>query len=251
MKRYGLIGYPLEHSFSPVYFQKKWKLLGLTDYSYELFPLRKIDELPSLLSKNPGILGLNVTIPFKKDVLRFVDYFSDEVSVTKSANTLKIIDGKIYAYNTDVFGFSVLLEEVLVKNGGNIPQKALVFGTGGAAQSVIYVLQRKGIEVIKVSRSIQKAEFTYQLLTKKIFDQCLLIVNTTPVGMFPHEEEVLPINFSYFTPRHIVIDLVYNPLETKLMKQAKQWGAQVYSGLKMLYAQADRSWQIWNDNCLE
>jgi shikimate dehydrogenase len=88
-------------------------------------------------------------------------------------------------------------------------------------------------------------------LTKKIFDQCLLIVNTTPVGMFPHEEEVLPINFSYFTPRHIVIDLVYNPLETKLMKQAKQWGAQVYSGLKMLYAQADRSWQIWNDNCLE
>lgn len=242
MRLFGLIGHPLSHSFSKKYFTEKFDKLGLADCRYELFPLSTIDELPALLASNPELEGLNVTIPYKKEVLKFLDD-SAVPDGLQACNCIRIEKGHLTGYNTDAIGFEKSIKPLLKPWHTH----ALVLGNGGAAEAVIYVLKKIGISFEVVSRSLHKGStLTYDKLNKAIIEKNTVIVNTTPLGMYPKVESCPDIPYEFLTDQHLLYDLVYNPAETLFLQKGKQNGASIKNGEEMLILQAEESWTIWN-----
>ena len=242
MKWYGLLGKTLKHSFSKAYFTNKFHALGITDCYYENFELATINELPQLLKNNPSIHGLNVTIPYKEEVLSFLDEENDIVKEVKACNCIKISDGKLLGYNTDVIGFRQSLEKDLEAHH----TKALILGTGGAAKAVQYALKTLGISFRNVSRNKSETSITYDELDGEILNSHHLIINTSPLGMFPKIDEAPPVTYNFITSKHLLFDLIYNPEETVFLKKGKERGAKIINGSQMLILQAEESWRIWN-----
>lgn len=242
MRRFGLIGYPLSHSFSQKYFTEKFQREHVSGAVYENFPLATIDELLAVLEKYPDLEGINVTIPYKQDVIPFLWKQNEIVKAIGACNCIKIVKGKLEGYNTDVAGFEISLEKMLEP----YHKKALVLGTGGAAKAVHYVLQKRGIEYMEVSRNpLGRRQISYNDVDEIMHDH-LLVVNTTPLGTYPNTDEYPPIAYDMLTPRHYLFDLTYNPPVTTFLKKGQEKGALVKNGGEMLVIQAEESWKIWN-----
>lgn len=242
---YGLIGYPLSHSFSKKYFKEKFEKESIPDSFYELFPLESINELPELIAGLPNLRGLNVTIPYKQAVIPFLNEIDEEAAAVGAVNTIQIRDGQLKGFNTDVYGFEVSLREFL-KNAPKPIKKALILGTGGAAKATAFVLKKMDIDYLLVSRTSTKGDIDYKNIDEKILSDHLLIVNTTPLGMYPSIDTFPDISYHYLTETHYLYDLVYNPEVTSFMRQGAERGAKSHNGLKMLYLQAEKAWEIWN-----
>ena len=246
MRIFGLTGYPLEHSFSEKYFAEKFRNESINDARYLNFPLKDISMLPSLISGTPDLCGLNVTIPHKKAVMAFLDYIDNEASEAGSVNVIRIIrsSGRITleGYNTDIYGFRESLSPFAV----TAISQALVLGTGGSSASVGFVLARMGIKVVFVSRRPAAGSVTYSNLNEEVVAQSKLIVNTTPLGMYPDINGKPAIPYQALTSSHILYDLIYNPAETPFLKEGIKRGCRVINGLEMLKLQAEKSWEIWN-----
>lgn len=240
---FGLVGRNISYSFSAGYFKKKFEKLKLESVSYRNFDIDEIDELPYILKNTKGIKGLNVTIPYKEEVLPLLDKLSKNAKIIGAVNTITVSKkGKLKGYNTDYFGFKKSLKPLLKKHHG----KALILGTGGAAKAVAFALRKLKIEYDFVSRSGNEELFGYPDLTEDIFDDYHIIINTTPLGTFPNVDECPELDYSLFTKKHIAYDLVYNPEETKFLRLARENGAKTMNGYKMLVHQAERAWKIWN-----
>lgn len=242
MRLFGLIGFPLTHSFSKNYFTEKFRKEGLDDCRYENFQLPAITDLPMLIAEHPGLRGFNVTIPYKQDVLQFLHERDDLVTRIGACNCVQIVNGKLVGYNTDVMGF----ERSLLAKLQPFHKRALILGTGGAARAVEYVLAKNGINYISVSRTAKPRAVTYEAITPAMFLEHLLIINTTPVGMFPHVNEIPSLPYDLLTPRHFLFDLVYNPERTLFLSKGEEKNALVQNGYDMLVYQAEGSWEIWN-----
>ena len=246
MNRYGLIGYPLSHSFSKRYFAQKFERESVTDAVYELFPLETIEDLPSLLQKHRDLIGLNVTIPYKQRVIPLLDRLDPVAKRIGAVNTIKInpASSERVGYNSDYYGFKQSLEGWLA---GKKVLQALVLGTGGASRAVVCALQDVGITYMYASRQSSSEAISYQALRQ---DRSLadfpLIINTTPLGMSPQVDTAPDLAYAQLTPEHFCYDLVYNPEETLFMKRSREQGAQTKNGLEMLHLQAEKSWEIWN-----
>ena len=238
---FGLIGYPLSHSFSKRYFTEKFDREHLTNHAYELFPLSSIEELPGLLKAYPQLRGLNVTIPYKQQVQSYLQEVDPEAAAVGAVNTIKITDKGLIGYNTDVYGFEESLKNFCPKEN----MKALVLGTGGASKAVQYVLNRLGIPFLLVSRYPESGDLIYPELNSSIMEEYHLLINTTPLGMAPHLHTCPSIPYSLITQNHYIYDLVYNPETTRFMEIGKAQGAAVKNGLEMLYLQAEKAWTIW------
>lgn len=246
MIRYGLIGYPLSHSFSKQYFSRKFAQEAIADVAYELFPLTHIEEFPDLLKQHPHLVGLNVTIPYKQQVIPFLDRLDPVAERIGAVNTIKIApaSGERLGYNSDYYGFKQSLESWL---GKRPVKQALVLGTGGASKAIVCALQHLGVAYQYVSRHPSPKAITYEALRANYaLANFPLIVNTTPLGMSPHPEAAPDLSYEQLTAKHFCYDLVYNPEETLFMTKAAQQGAQVKNGLEMLHLQAEKSWEIWN-----
>lgn len=242
MIRYGLIGKPLSHSFSQRHFTEKFAREGLRDHRYDLFELDSADALRALIGNTPGLRGLNVTIPFKQEVMPLLDAVDPLAAAVGAVNTIRIDDGRLIGHNTDVEGFRQTLVPLL---RGKRP-RALVLGSGGASRAVAYVLKEQGIKFRVVSRSRERGDMTYDLVEPIVAEVCTLIINTTPLGMHPDEEDLPPIPYQAIGPKHVLIDLVYNPAETAFLREGIARGAATANGLRMLHAQAEASWALWN-----
>ncbi len=247
IKKFGLIGEKLSHSFSKIYFENKFKELNLIENEYNLYPLKSIEELHQLLSKETNLVGLNVTIPYKESVLDFLDELDNEAKNINAVNCIKIFNQngyfKLKGYNTDAYGFRQSIKPFLESQH----EKALLLGSGGAAKAVEYVLKTLGIIVFSVTRNkTQENQFTYDELTSDILNQFKLIVNCTPVGMYPKIEEFPKIPYEAIKSDYLLYDLIYNPEETIFLKKGKENGAVCINGSSMLYHQADEAWRIWN-----
>lgn len=240
MRVFGLIGHPVSHSFSKGFFEKKFDKENIKDCRYDLFDLESIQDVVDLKA-NQNLRGLNVTVPYKKSILPLLDFISVEAKQIGAVNTIKIMEGKWFGYNTDVIGF----EKSLVPLVSPAVKNALILGTGGASLAVRYVLEKLGISTSFVSRDIEKADYSYKDLSEFILNTHQLIINTTPSGMFPDINKMPEIPLQYLTPNHLVYDLIYNPAETLLLKNAAFAGCQIKNGLEMLNIQADESWKIW------
>jgi shikimate dehydrogenase len=245
MRRFGVIGFPLSHSFSPGYFSKKFVEQGLKDCKYDAFPLERIDKLPALLLEHKDLEGLNVTIPYKKQVISFLDEVSEEVKKMSACNCIRIKDNRLIGYNTDVTGFELSLLPLLKP----YHTKALVLGTGGAAAAVAFVLNKLKIDFLFISRRENNGRktITYNDVDKSLLSEYTLVINTTPLGMYPHVNEYPAIPYHYLLGRHCLLDLIYNPAETMFLKKGKEQGATVKNGSDMLIIQADESWRIWSE----
>lgn len=242
MKLYGLIGKKLAHSFSAKYFTEKFQTENITQSEYKLFEIHDIHLIHSLIEQNPCLVGFNVTIPYKESIIPLLDDLSPEANAIGAVNCVHIKDGKLVGYNTDAYGFSITLKQLL---GDYIPEKALVLGSGGASKAVQYVLGQLGITFEVVSRD---SNLNYMTLTSGMVGKAHLIVNCTPLGMYPNSDEKPNIPLDTITNFHYLYDLIYNPDPTCLMNQAQTMGAKTCSGLDMLYAQADKSYIIWTQN---
>jgi shikimate dehydrogenase len=242
MRLFGLIGFPLSHSFSKKYFTEKFEKEGLKDCAYENFPIPSIEELKKILA-TPGLEGFNVTIPYKEKVIPFLHFISPVVKKVKACNCIKIKNGKLYGYNTDIAGF----EKSLKKNWNPfLHSHALILGTGGSAKAVKYVLDKYDIKYKKVSRKPSADSYSYEQLTKSIISKYKLIINTTPLGMFPNIVEAPPIPYEYLTSEHFLFDLIYNPAKTLFLKKGEERGAIIQNGFDMLVEQAEVNWKVWN-----
>jgi shikimate dehydrogenase len=242
MRQFGLIGYPLSHSFSKKYFADKFEREGSGDCRYNNYPIASITELPGLLHAHPLLEGLNVTIPYKEQVIRFLTDQSDTVREIGACNCIRIREGRLTGYNTDVTGFEVSLKEQLAGHH----QQALILGTGGAAKAVEYVLRKNGIQFRHVSRTAAPGQLSYASVTPGILASCTLIINTTPLGMYPAVEQFPPIPYEALGPQHYLFDLVYNPVKTVFLQRGEAQGATIKNGQDMLVIQAEESWKIWN-----
>lgn len=243
--RFGLIGSPLTHSFSPAYFNKKFSELQ-EDFRYEAFPLDHIHALPALLAAHPELRGLNVTIPFKTEVISFLDAISEEAAQIGAVNCIRIEAGKLIGYNTDVYGFSESLKHALSSQ----VSAALILGNGGSAKAVKAALKAMSVPFRVVSRS-GTADFCYDELNIEIIAAHELIINTSPIGMFPNTEAAPEIPYEGIGNNHFLFDLIYNPEETLFLRLGKQRGASTKNGSEMLVLQAERSWEIWTGEAEE
>ena len=243
MRYFGLIGYPLTHSFSKVYFTNKFEQEGLSNCRYENFPISTIGELKNILHDHPGLEGLNVTIPYKQQVISFLHQQSPVVQLISACNCIKIADGKLYGYNTDVTGFKQSFEKHLQAHH----KKALILGSGGASKAVEYVLSQSGIRFQVVSRKPDLGQLHYSSLNQEVIEDHSIIINTTPLGTSPNTEMAPGIPFQFLTPKHYLFDVVYNPEKTKFLKLGEEKGAIIQNGSEMLNIQAEESWKIWND----
>jgi shikimate dehydrogenase len=246
IKQYGLIGFPLTHSFSKKFFTEKFEKENIPSCAYDLFPIESIDQLPQLIKDNPHLCGLNVTIPYKESVIPFLHELDETAEAVSAVNCIKIESGKLKGYNTDVFGFRQSIKPFLE----NHHERALILGTGGASKAVYYVLKEIGIDCYFVSRDKSKIKnekvFDYEELNEYVLNAFKLIVNTTPVGMFPNVNEAPQLPYDLITSSHLLYDLVYNPAETEFLKRGKEKGALTVNGLSMLQQQAEEAWRIWN-----
>ncbi len=247
MKTYGLIGKRLAHSFSPAYFEKKFETFGIKA-QYLLFELDNVREVRQLIENHPELAGLNVTIPYKEDIMNVADEADPVARIVGAVNTLKIErtgeGAVIRGFNTDVVGFEKTLLPFIE---GRNDLSALVLGTGGAARAVVYVLDKLNIPFKYVSRTPDSDRLGYADLTSEIIKGHRLIINTTPVGMYPEVEKKPEIPFQYLTPEHILYDLIYKPSETLFLKKGREKGCVTMNGRRMLELQADASWEIWCD----
>ncbi len=240
MRKYGLIGFPLSHSFSPDYFQSKFSDLNIHDAQYDLYPLKSLSEWGDL--KKHELRGINVTIPYKQAVIPLLDNVSEEALAIGAVNTVKFTPKGAVGFNTDVFGFESSLKAFL--QGATI-DLALVLGTGGSARAVWFVLERMGIQFIRVSRV--GGDIVYDELTSNQISQAKLIINTTPLGMTPYLEDAPLLSYSAIGREHYLFDLVYNPSKTLFLQRGEINGASIKNGLEMLEKQADKAWAIWSD----
>jgi len=241
MRRFGLIGFPLTHSFSKKYFTQKFTEKGI-DAIYETYPIKDIAELGMLIKNNTELEGINVTIPHKQSVIPFLHSMSDVVNEIRACNCIRIRNNKLEGFNTDVTGFDISLTTHL-KPSHN---KALVLGTGGAAKAVCFVLSQKGIPWLQVSRNPTGNMVGYSDITATVIRETRLIINTTPLGMFPDTDHCPELPYDAITDQHYLFDLVYNPSLTLFLQKGQQQGAVIENGYKMLVIQAEESWKIWN-----
>ena len=241
MKRYGLIGHPLKHSQSRFYFNEKFEHEGL-DCRYQHFDLKSIEEIHEVMETYPDLCGFNVTIPYKEAIIPLLDEIDPTAKEIGAVNVVTIQNGMLKGSNTDVYGFSQLLERALK---GKEVEHALVLGTGGASKAVRYVLKQKNIPFSAVSRSPEKGDYTYETLTDEILRQNHLIINTTPLGMAPKFDDFPDLHYQALSNKHILIDLIYNPKETAFMELGRTWGAKVYNGWQMFEEQAKKTWEIF------
>ncbi len=269
MKRFGLIGHPLEHSFSPAFFKEKFQREGLANYYYEAFPLSAIELLPEFLEQHPDLCGFNVTIPYKEQIIPYLDELDNAAAEIGAVNCVKVLkngdkedkgnkatartqlptkmqlptkkDYRLKGYNTDAPAFAQCLQE-----GWTLPKKALVFGTGGAAKAVAYAMKQLHIDFYFVSRSKRDGQtILYSDLSQVVLKNHPLWINATPVGMYPHTEETLPLDFSFIGSEHYLFDLIYNPEESVFLRQGRLHGARTKNGLAMLHEQAELSWKVF------
>lgn len=265
MRLFGLIGYPLSHSFSQKYFTEKFSRQNISDAEYRLFPLKDIAELASLINAHPQLRGLNVTIPHKEAVLPYLHELDSTAGAVGAVNTIlisgtppfdyaqgdsrtnpkfQIRNPKLVGYNTDVHGFRQSIKPFLEMHH----ERALILGTGGASRAVNYVLKQIGIDCYFVSRDPggKERHFRYEDVNQHVMQAFPLIINTTPLGTYPNIHEFPPIPYEHITSRHLLYDLVYNPAETEFLKRGKERGAATVNGLSMLHEQAEKAWEIWN-----
>jgi shikimate dehydrogenase len=245
---YGLIGYPLTHSFSKDFFTRKFSDEKIKDAGYQNFPLKNILDFPALINANQDLQGLNVTIPYKEQIIPYLNEIDPVAAEIGAVNTIRFENkGKtksLTGYNTDVHGFRRSLEEILPAD--LIISKVLILGTGGASKAVAYSLKQMNIHFDFVSSS-SKSSLSYEALNKDIIENCNLIVNTSPLGTFPNVSGCPDIPYKYLNNRHILFDLVYNPSLTLFLQKGREKGATICNGLKMLEYQALKSWDIWNN----
>jgi shikimate dehydrogenase len=248
MKKYGLIGYPLGHSFSKDFFNRKFKSEQI-DAEYINFQIEDVKELKNVLKENPTLCGMNVTLPYKTQVMPLLDEIDKDARLIGAVNVIKFIKGgrfnklKLKGYNSDITGFKESIEPLL---NPEIHRQALILGTGGASKAVYHGLKQLGIEVQFVSLFQEEDCITYDEITPEWIEDFTIIINATPLGMYPHVEECPDIPYNKITSKHLLYDLVYNPDETLFMRKGKEKGATVKNGLEMLLLQAFVSWDIWN-----
>ena len=260
MKHYGLIGFPLTHSFSKKYFTEKFDKEKIVDCTYELYPLEDINDLNKLLHSNPDLCGLNVTIPHKVNILKQLDWIEHDAKTAGAVNCIRITsespimaefsgevgikghDFRMEGYNTDIYGFDKSISPLLTSN----MDSALILGDGGAARAVKCVLENKGIVYKSVTRKPVKGNFLFEDLTGRDISHYKLIINTTPVGTFPNVDECPPIPYEAITDEHLLFDLIYNPEETLFLKKGAERGAATKNGYEMLVLQAEKAWEIWS-----
>ena len=243
----GLIGFPLTHSFSAKYFAEKFKNEEIKGFSYENFEISKIDDFPNILKNNPDILGLNVTIPYKEQIIPYLDELDEEAQEIGAVNTIKVIKTeagiKLKGYNTDIYGFRETLKPLLKMHH----YKALILGTGGAAKAVEYVLNKIGLDVLYISRNPESEnERGYEDLNDVAVKNFPVIINSTPLGMYPKVDVCPSLPYEHLTEYNLLYDLIYNPSETLFMKKGAEKGAITQNGLGMLKLQAEKAWEIWN-----
>ena len=248
MRCYGLIGYPLGHSFSATFFASKFESEGIADCIYKNYPIKEVNELKNIIINNQNLLGLNVTIPHKLNVIKLLDEIDGAAEEIGAVNCLKIKRNggqyKIKGFNTDVYGFEKPLKEIIKPSH----KKALVLGVGGAAKAVYWVLKNLNIQYKAVSRVPRNKEvLSYEQVDASILKEHTIIINTSPLGMHPKIDEAPNIPYNDIGTDHILYDLIYNPKETRFLKLGKSQGAKTINGLPMLHLQAEKSWEIWND----
>jgi len=246
MKRYGLTGFPLTHSFSKRYFTEKFEAEKI-DSAYDNFEIDNISKFPDIIKNNPELIGLNVTIPYKEQVIPFLDELNDSAREIAAVNTVKIIRSDsgilLKGFNTDTFGFETSLKPLLKEQH----KKALILGTGGASKALKYVLNKLGIDFISASiEELKENEIRYEDIDEKMMNERLLIINATPLGTYPKTDTFPNIPYQYITEKHLLFDLVYNPEVTQFMTKGLQNGATVKNGYEMLLNQAIKSYEIWN-----
>lgn len=240
-KKYGLIGKKLSHSFSKNFFDQKFRDQSI-DATYENFETQDISGIQAVF-KIENLAGLNVTIPYKEVILPFLDDLDESAKMVGAVNCIQVKNGKRIGYNTDVFGFRQMIKPFLESHH----ERALIFGKGGASRAVASVLKELGLSVFFVTRNPkEEVDFAYSDINERMIHSCGIIVNTTPLGMFPDVDIAPEIPYSFLTDKNLVVDLIYNPKETLFMKKAKSYGANVINGETMLYQQAEKSWEIWN-----
>ena len=243
MRNFGLIGYPLKHSFSKSYFEKKFNNLNIKDSSYTNFEIKNIEDFKDIISNNSSIIGLNVTIPYKESIMKLLDEIDQEAAEIGSVNVIKFQNKKLKGFNTDYLGFQKSLIEWLP----DLNFSALVLGSGGSSNAVCYSLKKLKIPYKIVSRFSGVSKISYdELLKNEDLINYKLIINTTPLGMYPNIDSIPNLNFDQLTSNHYVFDLVYNPEETKLLSTSKSKGSKIKNGYDMLVNQAELSWEIWN-----
>lgn len=247
MDKYGLIGYPLGHSFSISYFNQKFADEGI-NAKYENFEIENIDQLQEVLDMNPDLRGLNVTIPYKEKVIEYLDSITPEAQSIGAVNVIRVThEGKkikLKGYNSDVIGFTKSIEPMLDKKWH---QKALILGTGGASKAINYGLKSLGLETVFVSRYQRPGTIQYEQITPEVVREYNVIVNCTPLGMYPHTDECPLLPYEAMDYHTILYDLIYNPDETLFMKRGREHGAEVKNGLEMLLLQAFASWEFWHE----
>ena len=236
-QKFGLIGKNISYSFSKKYFEKKFKALGLKNHFYDLFDIDEIYQVENILN-DPFIKGINVTIPYKELIISYLDELNEEAEKIGAVNCVAIKNGKKTGYNTDVFGF----EKTLTSHSTCMQENALILGNGGVVKAVKYVLEKYNIPYTIVSR---KSEINFENLTKEIVNRHTMIIQCTPVGTFPNINDCLKFPFDASFESLLVIDLIYNPTETKFLKECKKRGAKTVNGLLMLEQQAEKAWKIW------
>jgi shikimate dehydrogenase len=240
---FGLVGRNISYSFSRGYFKKKFNDLGLMNHSYENFDIQSISQFPTIFKSTTNIKGLNVTIPYKEEVIPFLDKMDATAKKIGAVNTIKIDKAGLNGFNTDAFGFKKALEPYLKEHH----KKALILGTGGASKAVAFVLDELGIAFSYVSRNGGNNSFTYLDLNDNIILEHPLIINCSPVGTFPNIEEKPAIPYDKINSKHLLFDLIYNPVETAFLKTGKAKEATICNGYQMLEYQAEKAWEIWND----
>ena len=242
-KQFGLVGKNIDYSFSRTYFKDKFEKEGLKNHQYLNFDFSDIEAFVKLLKEKSLPAGLNVTIPYKKEVMPFLDRISDEAQAIEAVNTIVWeSDGTTTGHNTDHVGFQKALEEVIKTP----PKNALILGTGGASGAIKFVLDKLDCNYSFVSRNPTSAQLSYDALDEALMEQADLIVNTTPLGTFPAVEKAPPLPYQWINNKHLLFDLIYNPSETAFMKLGKSKGAKTTNGYKMLIYQAEKSWELWN-----
>lgn len=246
--KFGLIGKKLSHSFSKFFFEKKFKESGLTDFSYELWEMNELTDIKKFIAEKKYVKGFNITIPFKEEILNYLDEKSDEVKAIGACNCVLVSDtGKWIGYNTDWWGFFKMIENKIERKH----KGAVILGTGGAAKAVAYALNKLNLPFVFISRKKQNHnQFKYMQyieLNKSIVETFPVIINTTPIGMYPDVNNMPDIPIDFIDEKKFVIDLIYNPEKTFLLKEAEKRGAKILNGLEMLYLQAEKSWYIWQN----
>ena len=248
MKTYGLIGYRLGYSFSKGFFSEKFEKEGLNDHEYVNFELDSISEFPDIFKKNNHIAGLNCTIPYKQEIMPFLDEIDEEAAQVGAINTVKIIrtekGTKLKGFNTDIYGFENSLMPLLNERH----KKALILGTGGASKAIKHILNKNGIDYLSASieKELFDKEIRYEQIDEVLMKERLIIIHATPLGTFPKVDACPSIPYEHITSNHVLFDLVYNPEETLFLKKGKEKGASTKNGLEMLHLQAIKAWEIWN-----